>query len=135
MTWQTHDVFNQFDELSDYDLFATDAALADAVRRADAGWAVPALERYGATIGSAGRFRAADEANRHPPELQAFDTRGRRIDRVDFHPAWHALMALYRGAGWVSLFARDTRAGRWAANAAGLYLHSQVESGTTCPSI
>ena len=44
-------------------------------------------------------------------------------------------MALYRGAGWVSLFARDSRPGRWAANAAGLYLHSQVESGTTCPSI
>jgi len=135
MTWHTHDVFNQFDELSGYDLFATDAALAEGVRRADAGWALPALERYGAAIGSAERFREADEANRHAPELQAFDRRGRRIDQVDFHPSWHALMALYRGAGWVSLSARDSRAGRWAADAAGLYLHSQVESGTTCPSI
>jgi len=135
MTWQTHDVFNQFDELSGYDLLATDAALAEGVHRADAGWALPALGRYGAAIGSAERFRQADEANRHAPELQAFDRRGRRIDQVEFHPSWHALMALYRGAGWVSLSARDSRAGRWAANAAGLYLHSQVESGTTCPSI
>ena len=135
MTWQTHDVFNQFDELSDYNVFATDAALAEAVRAADAGWALPALDTYGTTIGSTESFRQADEANRHPPELQVFDRRGRRIDQVDFHPSWHALMAKYRGAGWVSLAARDTRPGRWVANAAGLYLHSQVESGTTCPSI
>ena len=95
----------------------------------------PRSTAYGAAIGSAESFRQADEANRHPPELQVFDRRGRRIDQVDFHPSWHALMAKYRGAGWVSLSARDTRPGRWAANAAGLYLHSQVESGTTCPSI
>jgi len=135
MTWQTHDVFNQFDELSDYNVFATDAALAEAMRTADAGWALPALDAYGAAIGSAESFRQADEANRHPPELQVFDRRGRRIDQVDFHPSWHALMARYRGAGWVSLASRDTRPGRWVADAAGLYLHSQVESGTTCPSI
>ena len=37
MTWQTHDVFNQFDELSDYDLFATDrTALAEAGGRLEA---------------------------------------------------------------------------------------------------
>ena len=53
MTWQTHDVFNQFDELSDYNLFATDAALAEAVRAADAQWALPALDAYGRAIGSA----------------------------------------------------------------------------------
>ena len=135
MTWQTHDVFNQFDELSDYNVFATDAALAESMRAADAGWALPALDAYGAAIGSAESFRQADEANRHPPELQVFDRRGRRIDQVDFHPSWHALMARYRGAGWVSLASRDTRPGRWVADAAGLYLHSQVESGTTCPSI
>ena len=135
MTWQTHDVFNQFDELSDYNVFATDAALAEAMRAADAGWALPALDAYGAAIGSAESFRQADEANRHAPELQVFDRRGRRIDQVDFHPSWHALMARYRGAGWVSLASRDTRPGRWVADAAGLYLHSQVESGTTCPSI
>jgi putative acyl-CoA dehydrogenase len=114
MTWQTHDVFNQFDELSDYNVFATDRRAAESVRARRCRWALPALEGYGATIGSAERFRQADEANRHPPELQAFDRRGRRIDQVDFHPSWHALMALYRGAGWVSLFARDRgRAAGW----------------------
>src|SRR4029079_1488955 len=40
-----------------------------------------------------------------------------------------------RGSGLGPLSARARRPGRWTANAAGLYLHSQVESGTTCPSI
>ena len=53
MTWQTHDVFNQFDELSGYNVFDTDAALTEAVSAADAGWALPALSAYGAAIGSA----------------------------------------------------------------------------------
>ena len=46
MTWQTHDVFNQFDELSDYNVFATDPALTEVVRAAGAAWAEPALESY-----------------------------------------------------------------------------------------
>ncbi len=35
----THEVFNQFDELTGYDLFATDAALREAVAAAGADWA------------------------------------------------------------------------------------------------
>ena len=38
---QTHEVFNQFGELADYDLLATDPALREALVRADAGWAAP----------------------------------------------------------------------------------------------
>ena len=58
MTWQTHDVFNQFDELSDYNLFATDAALTEAVRGADAAWAGPrsrAMERRSAAPSASAR--------------------------------------------------------------------------------
>ncbi len=130
----THEVFNQFDELSGYDLFSTDAALTDAVRAAGADWALPGLRDYGVLIGSAESFSQADEANRHPPVLHAFDRRGRRLDSVDFHPCWHALMAKLRGAGWISLPFESTHKGRWVAGMAGWYLHCQVESGTTCPS-
>ncbi|MBL3940477.1 DNA alkylation response protein, partial [Bacteroides thetaiotaomicron] len=83
----THAVANQFDELVDYNLFATDLALRDALARAGADWAVPQLDAYGARLGSADTARLADEANHHTPELNTFDRRGRRIDRVDFHPA------------------------------------------------
>jgi len=33
MNWHTHDVFNQVSELRDYDLLATDPALAAAIVR------------------------------------------------------------------------------------------------------
>ncbi len=136
MTWQTHEVSNQFDELSGYNLFTSDAALNEAVSASGAAeWALPALEHYGAEIGSTESFAQADEANRHAPELRTFDGRGRRIDSVDFHPAWHALMAKLRGAGLVAQSLRDTQPGRWVAHMAGLYMHTQVEAGTTCPTV
>ncbi|KVT56422.1 isovaleryl-CoA dehydrogenase [Burkholderia ubonensis] len=133
MTGPTHAVSNQFDELVDYNLFTTDAALREALARAGAGWAEPQLDAYGARLGSADTAQLADDANHYPPELHAFDRRGRRIDRVEFHPAWHALLGLYRAEGFVSLAFRDTRPGRWAASAAGFYLHGQIEAGTLCP--
>ncbi|RQR62936.1 DNA alkylation response protein [Burkholderia sp. Bp9126] len=133
MAGPTHAVANQFDELVDYNLFATDAALREALARAGAGWAAPQLDAYGGRLGSADTARLAEDANRHTPELNTFDRRGRRIDRVDFHPAWHALLGMYREAGFVSLAFRDTRPGRWAATAAGFYLHGQIEAGTLCP--
>ncbi len=36
----------------------------------------------------------AADANRHAPTLKAFDATGRRSDTVEFHPAYHELMAL-----------------------------------------
>ncbi len=135
MSMRTHAVFNQFDELKGYNLFATDTVLQQATQRARADWATPLLESYGAEIGSAESFAQADEANRHHPELRTFDARGRRIDTVDFHPSWHATMARLRNGGFVALPFNEKRAGRWAVMNAGFYLHSQVESGSACPSI
>ncbi len=133
MDWSTHQVFNQFPELSDYDPLTSDLALCEALARAGADWASPALGAYAAELGRADTYALAHEANRHPPELRSFDTRGRRIDAIDFHPAWHQLLALYRGQGLVSLPFKEQRAGRWSAWAAGFYLHGQVEQGTLCP--
>ena len=99
MNWQTHAVSNVVDELTDYNLYATDAALDEAVRRADAGWYAADLGHYGQCLGSAETMRWADEANRLKPELKTFDRRGRRIDAVDFHPSWHALLALFAQPG------------------------------------
>ena len=133
MGWRTHEVFNQVDEQVDYDLFSTDPALVAAVERSGAGWAAMDLADYGAVLGRAETWRLACEANRWTPELDRYDARGRRIDRVSFHPSWHVLMRLLRSHSLVSLPWRDERPGRWAAWAAGCYLHGQVEAGTMCP--
>ena len=39
MDWTTHQVFNQFPELGDYDPLASDPALCEALARAGADWA------------------------------------------------------------------------------------------------
>ncbi|WP_230623708.1 hypothetical protein [Chromobacterium violaceum] len=51
----------------------------------------------------------AAPANRFAPRLRAS---GRRIDRVDFHPSRHDLLALYRSQGLVSLPFDSERFGR-----------------------
>lgn len=131
--WSTHTVFNQVDEPTGINLLTADPALAEALRRAGADWALPTLTQYAARLGDAATWRLAEEANRHLPVLNSFDARGRRIDQVEFHPSWHALLEMYRGQGLVGLPFADARPGRWAAWAAGFYLHGQVEQGTLCP--
>ncbi|MDE2401994.1 MAG: acyl-CoA dehydrogenase family protein [Burkholderiales bacterium] len=133
MNWHTHDITNQFDELSDYNLFATDAPLREALQRAGAESFMSRLDGYGTALGRAETYALAEQANRCTPELKTFDRRGRRIDEVDFHPSWHTLMAMYRGQGLISMPFGDEQPGRWAAWAAGFYLHGQVEAGTLCP--
>ena len=134
MGWPTHDVTNQFDELQDHNLYATDHALQEAVTRHGGASAHGRLGDYGALMGTADSYAQADLANRFLPELKTFDARGRRVDQVNFHPAWHELLARYRQAGLISSPFRDNAPGRWAAWAAGFYMHAQIEAGTLCPS-
>lgn len=133
MIWQTHEVSNQYEELADYSLYDSDPALREVLLRADADWAEAGLRAYGERLGKADSFELAEQANRHAPELRAFDRRGRRVDQVDSHPAWHQLLALYREQGLVSMPFDNERTGRWSATMAGIYLHGQVEAGSLCP--
>ncbi|RQO57331.1 isovaleryl-CoA dehydrogenase [Paucibacter sp. KBW04] len=131
--WQTHELMNQVDELSDYRPLATDPALREALQRGGGSAFEPRLSAYADRLGTAVSYALAAQANRHTPELQSFDARGRRIDRVDFHPSWHRLMAMVRAEDLIAMPFREGQSGRWSAWAAGFYLHGQVEAGTLCP--
>ena len=133
MNWSTHDVANVVPELQDYNLYTRDMALQEAVRRAGGGTHEPDLASYGARLGSASTLHAAELANRCKPELHTFDRQGRRIDRVEFHPAWHTMMSMLREQNLVSQPFSDGRAGAWAAYAAGFSMHGQIEAGSQCP--
>jgi len=123
---------NLVDDWVDHNLLNTDPALQAALREA-APQALEPLSRYGAVLGSTATARLAREANRQGPQLRQLDARGRRIDQLDFHPAWHELLTLLRGQGLIAApFDSDTP-GRWSAFAAGFYLHGQVEAGSLCP--
>ncbi|WP_321915317.1 isovaleryl-CoA dehydrogenase [Paraburkholderia sp. J11-2] len=129
----THEVTNQAPPLADYNLFTTDAALGEALVRAGADWHRETLTRHGETLGKAETLALADLANRHEPELHTHSPRGERIDAIEFHPAWHELLALLREQGLHALPYSNPQPGAMAARCAGYFLHAQLESGSLCP--
>jgi putative acyl-CoA dehydrogenase len=132
----THRVFNQTPPLAEYNLFASDMALREAVQREGAGWATPELTLAGAELGTCTLYEHARLANRFPPVLYNFSAQGQRIDSIEFHPSWHALLQGitargYHSSPWTE---RDTaQSGAHAARAAGYLMQAQIESGTLCP--
>jgi putative acyl-CoA dehydrogenase len=131
-SFQTHVVENQVPPLVDWDAYRRDAALTEAVAREGAGWADAELGAYGQRVG--GELQALGfEANRQRPQLRTHDRYGHRVDEVDFHPAYHALMRAAVEAGVHGFAWRHARRGTHVARAALSYLHHQAEAGTSCP--
>ncbi|MGB1558788.1 MAG: DNA alkylation response protein, partial [Oceanococcaceae bacterium] len=121
---ETHPVGNIGSELEDYNLFTTDTALVEAVRREGGDWGLDALSRFGEDIGRAEYLDLGHLANRYPPELDTHDRFGRRIDRVRYHPAYHQLMAKALELGIHSDPWTDPRPGAHVVRGAKGFLHS-----------
>lgn len=133
MTSKTHEIFNQFDELSGYNLFSSDIPLQEMTQRFGASHCENKFLQHGALMGSKESYLLADQANRHLPELHSFDMRGRRIDFVEFHPAWHQWMSYNRAYGLHASPFVDKHSSRWTDWAAHFYMHAQIEAGSQCP--
>ncbi|MBE7217094.1 MAG: DNA alkylation response protein, partial [Caulobacteraceae bacterium] len=129
----THEVLNQPPPRADLDLYAVDRALAEAVRREGGEWVDARCRALGEAVGSAAVLELGAEANRHPPELRAFDRWGRRLDEVRFHPSWHLLMALAMEHGVHDVAWAAGRPGGHVAHAALLAVFTQAEAGVMCP--
>ena len=129
----THEVINQPVELAGYNLFTSDAALKEAVKREGATWATDGLEAFGARAGSADFLELGTLANKNPPELDTHDRYGRRVDLVRFHPSYHALMKASIEDGLHSSPWTDPGGGTHVARAARSYMHTEVEAGHGCP--
>ncbi|MGN6513874.1 MAG: acyl-CoA dehydrogenase family protein [Lysobacteraceae bacterium] len=130
--FETHEVANQPPEFAPRDLWADDAVLRDAVRREGAQGFALRLAEYGALAGDA-LYRLSFDAHRDRPRLRSHDRFGRRIDLVEFHPNYHALMQAAIEHGVAGLSWRERTPGAHVARAALSYLHHQVEPGTSCP--
>ncbi len=97
----THDVFNQSQPLVGVNLYTSNRPLRDALQHLAPQLPTAALQQLGAEAGSAALQAHARLANTHTPQLHTHDTQGRRVDRVEFHPSYHALLgsALRHGLG------------------------------------
>jgi putative acyl-CoA dehydrogenase len=123
---------NQVPPLAGYDV-ADDAALLAAASREGAGWAAGDLHTLGRLAGSAATGEQARLANEHPPVLRTHDRWGNRIDEVEFHPAWHALMSTAVGHGLHAAPWASPQPGAHVARAAKFYVWAQAEPGHGCP--
>jgi putative acyl-CoA dehydrogenase len=129
----TSELLNQPPPLAGYDLYDADPVLAQALGREGAGWAGDRLRALGALAGEPETIAWGEAADTHPPVLRSHDRWGRRIDEVEFHPAWHRLLGTAVEHGLHAAPWRDPRPGAQVARAAGFYLWTQVEAGHGCP--
>ena len=129
----THSVFNQSTPLENVNLYEIDLPLKEAVRREGAGWAEGRISALGEICGEPDIQLAGRDANEFPPRLKAFDRFGNRIDEVEFHPAWHQLMALGIEHDLHALPWREPGIGANVARAALFSQLTQVEAGVGCP--
>jgi putative acyl-CoA dehydrogenase len=129
----THEVLNQPPPLAGYDLYDADPVLAEALHREGAGWAEEQVRALGVLAGGPEAIAWGEAADANPPVLRTHDRYGRRVDEVEFHPAWHRLLGTALEHGLHAAPWRDPRPGAQVARAAGFYLWTQVEAGHGCP--
>ena len=127
----THAVSNQPLPLPDFDAIADDPVLTEGL--AAFGGDPAALAGLGKLAGAAASWHTGGLADTYSPTLHTHDRFGRRVDEVEFHPAWHDLMAVavehgLHAAPWVARHRAPH-----VTRAAGFMAWYQVEAGHGCP--
>ncbi len=130
---QTHEVVNMPPYIGDQDLWSDDRALQEWTDLQGANWATDHLAGVGRQAGLDETFEKANQANRHGPELRAFDRYGMRINQVEFHPAYHDLMEMAISNRVHNFAWANEKPGGHVAHSAMTYMFSQPEGGIMCP--
>lgn len=131
--FKTHEVENQPLPLGAFNAWLSDRQLREAVERNGGIWAEQHLSDFGQVVGHE-LMESGDLANRNKPVFHPFDRYGRRIDHVEFHPAYHHLMSKAMEAQVHSFsWNHSEQVGAHVVRAALLYMYSQADAGTGCP--
>jgi len=94
------------------------------------------VEQLGRFVRTQEAQELARLANTELPVLKTHDRYGFRVDQVEYHPAYHALMRRSANAGLHSSIwedGEDEKGQRHQARAARFYLTAQLECGHLCP--
>lgn len=128
----THEVINQVPPLEGYSLYRVDPLLQELSLPPEAR---ERLAAFGARLGEPDSIRAGELANECPPVLHTHDRCGHRLDTVEFHPAYHRMMAagMEFGVHCLPWTKESPEVATHLERAAGHYMLSQVESGVGCP--
>jgi putative acyl-CoA dehydrogenase len=128
----THEVTNQSAPLVGADLFEGNQPLRDALAFHGLTTGDATLNRLGVEAGSAELQVHARLANVNPPVLHTHDRQGRRIDEVEFHPSYHALLGAALGHGLHGTPWAEGPGGH-LRRAAGFMLFTELEPSVLCP--
>lgn len=127
----THEVFNQVPPLVGHDT-AADPALLEGIEREGAAWALDEIHEVGRLAGTEEAREWGRLAERVPPRLHTHDRWGRRVDEVEYVPAYHRLMETAVTHGIHAAPWADDRPGAHVARAAKFYAWN-VDAGHGCP--
>ena len=129
---ETHDVTNQPPPFEDVNLFTSRYCAARG--RGGRGRICASRAAFGfrREAGTAQVAEWAMQANKNPPQLKTFDRYGQRIDEVEFHPAYHELMALGLDDGIAACAWQGLEAGH-VLHTALEFMMAQAEPGVCCP--
>lgn len=126
------DPLNQAPPLTNYNVFSGDRALNEALR-AETLASNGELVQLGALAGSEEAQTWARLANTYPPVLHTHDRYGKRIDEVEYHPAYHELIGVATRFGLHGTPWANADASPHTARAAAFYVWGQLEAGHGCP--
>jgi putative acyl-CoA dehydrogenase len=129
----THTVTNQAAPLVDYNLFASNRALQSALAFNAPGLDTKALHTCGERWGSAQMQTHARLAHMYLPVLHTHSRVGERVDEVEFHPSYHALMSEAMSAGLHGAPWQSTQALAHTHRAASFMMFTELEPATLCP--
>jgi putative acyl-CoA dehydrogenase len=129
----THEVFNQAEPLVDVNLFDTNQALWAALKFNAPALDTAPLSALGAQLGRAEMQTHARLAHVFTPQLKTHSRLGHRIDQVEFHPSYHALMSAATAAGLHGTPWASSQPSPHIARAAGFMLFTELEPSILCP--
>lgn len=134
--FESHDdVENQPPQRAGVNLYEADPVLLGALEGATTAEDESELSRMGTFWGSAESQEFARLADVHAPILRTHDAQGRRLDLVEYHPAYHALLrrSVEYGLHCSPWEGTDDSPPGHLVRAAGLFLAAQTECGHLSP--
>jgi putative acyl-CoA dehydrogenase len=128
----TKAVFNQSTALVGHNVYSTDRALQDALRFNAPDANDTQRVALGALLGEEAMQTHARLANVDKPILHTHDRFGHRVDTVEFHPSYHALLGAAVNAG-LHATPWALASGAHIERAAGFLMFTQLEPSVLCP--
>jgi putative acyl-CoA dehydrogenase len=124
---------NQPPPLQGHNAFDADPALAEALEREGASWAIEKAREVGQLVASEEAQGHSKRAQRNIPKLHTHDRYGNRIDAIEYDPSMHWLLRNGVERALHSLPWLDPQPGAHVARAAMFYLYNGLDTGPCCP--